>query len=58
MKKIKIGDSVKIIQGKEKGQIGKNKTIFYKKKKKLLWRELIKKLNMLSLLLKINLVRL
>lgn len=33
MKKIKIGDSVKIIQGKEKGQIGKIKTIFYKKKK-------------------------
>ncbi len=33
MKKIKIGDNVKIIQGKEKGQVGKIKTIFYIKKK-------------------------
>ena len=33
MKKIKIGDNVKIIQGKEKGQIGKIKTIFHIKKK-------------------------
>ena len=33
MKKIKIGDNVKIIQGKEKGQTGKIKTIFYVKKK-------------------------
>jgi len=33
MKKIKIGDNVKIIQGKEKAQVGKIKTIFYIKKK-------------------------
>jgi large subunit ribosomal protein L24 len=31
MKKIKIGDNVKIIQGKEKGEVGKVKTIFHKK---------------------------
>lgn len=33
MKKIKIGDNVKIIQGKEKGQTGKIKTILHIKKK-------------------------
>ena len=33
MKKIKIGDNVKVIQGKEKGEIGKVKTIFHKKQK-------------------------
>jgi large subunit ribosomal protein L24 len=33
MKKIKIGDNVKVILGKDKGQIGKIKTLFYKKGK-------------------------
>lgn len=33
MQKIKIGDQVKIIQGKEKGQIGKIKSIAHKDKK-------------------------
>ena len=45
MKKIKIGDNVKIIQGKEKGEVGKIKTIFYIKKK-LLLKGSIKRLNM------------
>jgi len=33
MRKIKIGDTVKIIQGNQKGQIGNIKSILYKKKK-------------------------
>ena len=33
MKKIKIGDKVKVILGADKGQIGVVKTLFQKKKK-------------------------
>jgi len=33
MKKIKIGDNVKVILGKDKGQIGKIKSLFHKKGK-------------------------
>jgi large subunit ribosomal protein L24 len=33
MKKIKIGDKVKVIQGADKGQIGKIKGVFNKKNK-------------------------
>jgi large subunit ribosomal protein L24 len=33
MKKIKIGDNAKVIQGKDKGQIGKIKIILHKKGK-------------------------
>jgi large subunit ribosomal protein L24 len=31
MKKLKIGDNVKVILGKDKGKIGKIKTIYHKK---------------------------
>ena len=33
MKKIKIGDNVKVILGRDKGKIGKIKTLFHKKGK-------------------------
>ena len=33
MKKIKIGDKVKVILGADKGQIGAVKTLFHKKRK-------------------------
>ena len=33
MKKLKVGDKVKVIQGKDRGKIGTIKTILHKKEK-------------------------